>query len=232
MTRRQITGVVLLGSVALAVLSLHAGWKEGGASRPDVDISEQPTHVSAGYDHPIASMETAMPALTFSAVMWEEKGSPRALLGLKGGPGRWCGVGDRVIEGYRVHEIATDRVTLVSDARAYYEIALGEGTEPEPSEDEPLSDDVGTDLPEEAIDLGEGQYVVYGPDVSGATNDEAESPQGREPDPDQIVEYGPVVTEDVAAEAERYFAVTPDPDQKAVYGPDASGNTPETSDAL
>lgn len=146
MTRRQITGVVLLGSVALAVYLCRQGGKRGGASRPDVDISEQTTHVPTGYDHPIASMETTMQVLTFSAVMWEEKGSPRAPLGLKGGPGRWCRIGDRVIEGYRVHGIATDRVTLVGDARAYYEIALGEGTEPEPSEEEPLSDDVGTDL--------------------------------------------------------------------------------------
>ncbi|WP_345985750.1 hypothetical protein WCX49_01155 [Sulfurimonas sp. HSL-1656] len=123
-------------------------------------------------------------------------------------------------------------MTLVSDQRAYYELAPGEGAEPDPGKDEPLSDDVGTDLPEEAVDLGEGQYVIYGPDVSGATNDEAENLQGSELDPDQIIEYGPVILEEIEAEAAKDVKVRPDPDQKVVYGPDVSGDTPETSDAL
>ncbi|MHC3993457.1 hypothetical protein ACXWTF_01385 [Thiomicrolovo sp. ZZH C-3] len=120
-----------------------------------------------------------------------------------------------------------DKVTLVSDANAYYEIMLGEGAEPEPAGMEYTAADTAEAIPEEAVDLGGGRYIIYGPDVSADTGDIPEVLQPVEPEPDQIVKYGPVVSADVEDEAELLAAALPDPDQRVEYGPDVSGDLPD-----
>ncbi|MDH5786187.1 MAG: hypothetical protein OEZ16_11355 [Chromatiales bacterium] len=123
-------------------------------------------------DQGILSNTVVMPSFHLSAVKSGNNDDKEALIAVDAKPAYWYVEGDLVGDDYRLHLIEKDSVTLAGKQGDYYEVNLFDGTVS--NDDQPgnkLNGHAETEflhMEEGMLDVGDGQYIGTGPEVTDA----------------------------------------------------------------